>query len=92
MTNCITRNISFSSYKSKKVEVNFNGGDVTSDGGVLLLREIDRKLGLTKQISKLIPDERDQRYVDHSIEKILAIILNYRNHLIEINRYRIGFN
>jgi hypothetical protein len=72
MTNCITRNISFSSYKSKKVEVNFNGGDVTSDGGVLLLREIDRKLGLTKQISKLIPDERDQRYVDHSIEKILA--------------------
>ena len=26
-----------------------------------------------------------------SIEKILSIILNYRNHLIEINRYRIGF-
>jgi len=72
MTNCNTKNINFSPCKSKKVEVNFNGGDVTSDGGVLLLREIDRKLGLTKQISNLIPDARDQRYVDHPIKKILA--------------------
>jgi len=72
MTNCNTKNISFSPCKRKKVEVNFNGGDVTSDGGVLFLREIDRKIGLTKQISNLIPDARDKRYVDHPIEKILA--------------------
>ena len=72
MTHCNTRNISFSSCKSKKVELNFNGGDVTSDGGVLLLREIDRKLSLTKQIANLIPDARDQRYVDHPVNKILA--------------------
>ena len=48
------------------------GGDVTSDGGVLLLREINRKLGLTKKVSELIPDIRDQRYVDHSVEEMLA--------------------
>ena len=68
MTNCKQTSIYFPANKSKKVEVNFNGGDVTSDGGVLLLREIDRKLGLTKQIANLILDSRDQRYVEHSIE------------------------
>jgi hypothetical protein len=72
MTNCKRNSIYFPANKSKKVEVNFNGGDVTSDGGALLLREIDRKLGLTKKIADLIPDSRDQRYVEHSIEKNLA--------------------
>ena len=72
MTNCKRESIYFPSQKGKKVEVNFSGGDVTSDGGVLLLREINRKLGLTKKVSELIPDIRDQRYVDHSVEEMLA--------------------
>jgi len=52
MTNCKRESIYFPSQKGKKVEVNFSGGDVTSDGGVLLLREINRKLGLTKKVSE----------------------------------------
>ena len=72
MTNCKPKSFYFPSYNGKKIEVNFNGGDVTSDGGVLLLREIDRKLGLTKKVSALIPDARDQRYVEHSVEAMLA--------------------
>jgi len=72
MTNCKLKSLYFPSNKSKKVEVNFSGGDVTSDGGVLLLREIDRKLGLSKKMASLVPDERDQRYIDHSVEKMLA--------------------
>lgn len=72
MTNCNTKNISFSPCKSKKVEVNFKGGDVTSDAGVLLLREIDQKLGFTETLAKSIPDDRDQRYIDHSTKSMLA--------------------
>lgn len=72
MTKCKPKSICFPANKGKKIELNFNGGDVTSDGGVLLLRQIDLKLGLTKQVADFIPDERDQRYIDHSIEKILA--------------------
>ena len=45
MTICTTRAIAFSRCKGRKVEGKFNGGDITSDGGVLLLREADRKLG-----------------------------------------------
>jgi len=72
MTNCKPESLYFPPYNGKKIEVNFNGGDVTSDGGVLLLREIDRKLNLTKKVSALILDPRDQRYIDHSTEAMLA--------------------
>ena len=72
MTDCNTKNISFSPCKSKKVLVNFNGGDVTSDGGVLILREIDKKLGLTETLSKAMPDNRDKRYVNHSVKSMFA--------------------
>lgn len=72
MTNCTTKNIKFSPYKSRKVEVNFKGGDVTSDGGILLLREIDQKLGFTETLAKNIPDDRDQRYIEHSVKSMLA--------------------
>lgn len=72
MPNCTTENICFSPFKRRKIEVNFKGGSITSDAGVLLLREIDRKLGLTKDLANCIPDARDQRYIDHSVEALVA--------------------
>lgn len=51
--------------KRRKVQAEFSGGDITSDGGVLLLRQIDRRLGLLKAVDALIPDPRDQRYIEH---------------------------
>jgi hypothetical protein len=38
----------FSKVGRRKVEAAFDGGDIVGDGGVLLLREVDRRLGLTK--------------------------------------------
>jgi len=50
MTKCNQESFEFPALKSnkttRKIEVNFSGGEVTSDGGVMLLREVDRKLGL----------------------------------------------
>lgn len=71
MANCTLSSIYFSSLKRKKIETKFSGGDVTSDGGVLLLRETDRKLGLVKQLSALIPDPRNQDKITHSQESLL---------------------
>ena len=45
MTICTTRAIEFSRCKGFKIEGKLNGGDIISDGGVLQLRETDRKLG-----------------------------------------------
>ena len=37
--------------KGQKIEGSFTGGDISSDGGLLLLREVDKKRGLTKKFS-----------------------------------------
>ena len=71
VTHCTTKNIQFSSCLKRKVEANFKGGDITSDGGVLLLREIDNKLKLTKQLTTLIPDPRQADHITHSMESLL---------------------
>lgn len=71
MTKCTTENLSFSPLNRKKVQANFNGGSVTSDGGLLLLREIDKKIGLTEQLGQVIKDNRHPGYVHHSAEDML---------------------
>lgn len=56
----------FSRVKRRKVEVNFDGGEVTSDGGAVLIREVDRKIGLTKALDKVIKDPRQRGKCEHS--------------------------
>jgi hypothetical protein len=84
MTKCSTKSVSFSRLKSKKVESNFTGGKITSDGGILLLREIDKKIGLTKKIARLIPDYRNQSYTTHSVlqmlrQRVYGLALGYED-------------
>lgn len=50
VTECYQTRMEFPAVKRRKVEVNFAGGEVTSDGGMLLLRQVDRQIGLTKAL------------------------------------------
>lgn len=52
--------------------VDFSGGTLSSDGGALLLRQIDASLGLTRTLAGCFRDQRDQRFVDHSLPQLLA--------------------
>jgi Transposase DDE domain group 1 len=54
------------------VEAKFDGGTLTSDGGLLLLREADRKLKLIERINRAIPDPRDPRYCTHDQAEMLT--------------------
>ena len=58
--------------RRQAVEVDFHGGTLTSDGGLLLLREVDRKLQLIQRIDNAIPDPRDPLYTTHSQAQILT--------------------
>ena len=54
------------------VEVDFDGGTLTSDGGLVLLREVDRRLDLIRRIDEAIPDPRDPLYTSHPQSEILT--------------------
>ena len=57
--------------KGKNIELSFSGDRISSDGGLLLLRELDSQLNLLSSASNCIHDERDQRYIDHSVKELL---------------------
>jgi hypothetical protein len=43
----------------KKVSAAFDGGRITSDGGVMLLAQAEWRLGVAKRLAAVIPDDRD---------------------------------
>jgi hypothetical protein len=55
----------------KKIVAAFDGGRLTSDGGVMLLGAIERDLGVAHTLAALIPDTRNPLLVTHSVEDIL---------------------
>jgi hypothetical protein len=55
----------------KKVSVAFDGGRITSDGGVILLAQAERRLGIADQLARVIPDERDSDRIVHLLPDIL---------------------
>lgn len=79
MADCTTKTMEFSSLSRKKVQADFNDGKLTSDGGALLLREVDLQLELIDAIDNCIDDPRNQRYIQHTQRSMLAqrIILDF---------------
>jgi hypothetical protein len=66
----------------KKVTAAFDGGTISSDGGVLLLAGADKRLGLIDKLAALFPDHRDPTQITHSMadilrERIFAIACGY---------------
>ncbi len=56
---------------SRRVQADFSGGHLSSDGGVLLLRQVNRGLGLTRSLAQCFQDLRNPIYVDHSVKSLL---------------------
>lgn len=54
------------------IEANFEGGDIGSDGGVLLLRRVDERIGLSRAAATVLSDPRDPTRITHSLRDLLA--------------------
>ncbi len=70
--------------KGRKIEFNFQGGNVTSDAGSLLLRQADLKIGLTKRLVEVMDDTRVQGQVEHTqhqmlMQRVYAIALGHED-------------
>ena len=65
MTNCTQELFHFSSFDRRKIEASFTGGEVSSDGGIFLLRQADRRLGFTAALDRVLPDPRNPHFIVH---------------------------
>ena len=69
---------------SRKVAVDFDGGQISSDAGALLLRDVDRTLRLTERVAACFEDGRVPELIEHSVrtlvmQRIVAIALGYED-------------
>ena len=71
-TDCKEQPLLFQDLGSRQVVADFSGGTLSSDGGVLLLREVDANLGLTQSLAQCFDDYRQQVFVDHAVQEMLA--------------------
>jgi Transposase DDE domain group 1 len=62
---------SLPSISQKKVTAAFDGGQISSDGGVLLLAGADKRIGLIDTLAAIIPDCRDPNQITHTLSDIL---------------------
>lgn len=84
MTDCNGEQLEFSTCKGRKVVADFGGGEVSSDGGLLLLGEVDKALDLTRRIAPLLPDTRQRGKVVHTAaamlrQRLFAIAQGYED-------------
>jgi hypothetical protein len=74
----------FPAVAGKKVIAAFDGGRITSDGGVMLLGVVERQLGIAETLARLISDPRNPLLVTHGVDdilraRILAIACGYED-------------
>jgi Transposase DDE domain group 1 len=72
MTECNQSTFRFEAHFSRRVEAQFDGAQMTTDGGLLLLRESDRKIGLLRRVARCFTDARDPQRVEHGLSEMLA--------------------
>jgi Transposase DDE domain group 1 len=71
MTECIPKSFAFASVGAREVVARFDGGHVVSDGGALLLGEVERRTGLLHRFAACFTDQRDPLRIEHSVEQLV---------------------
>jgi hypothetical protein len=72
MTECNQKSFRFAAHFSRRVESGFAAGQVSSDGGALLLRQTDRKINLLGRLAACFTDGRDPDLIEHTVLEMLS--------------------
>jgi len=72
LTECIQETFCFAAHFSRRVEAGFTAGQVSSDGGALLLRETDRRIDLLGRLAGCFSDGRSQLLITHRLSEMLS--------------------
>ena len=92
-TVCNQETFAFQALGGRRVEADFSGGHLSSDGGSLLLREMDRRARLCERLAGCFTDFREERFVEHELpvmlrQRILGLALGYED-IIDHDRLRL---
>lgn len=71
MPDCTEQQELFGRVRRRQVEVGFDGGDVTSDAGLLLIKKADEQIGLLSRVAAVLPDPRDPERIEHRMDELL---------------------
>ncbi len=71
-TDCKEQPLLFQDLGARKVVADFSGGYLSSDGGILLLRQLDSSIGLTRSLSGCFRDGRDARFIEHELDELIS--------------------
>lgn len=72
MPACTERRMQFGRLGRRVIEADFDGGDLSSDGGLLLLRRVDQRIGLSRAAAAAIGDARNPTRIEHRLHDLLA--------------------
>src|SRR3546814_6561555 len=72
MPNRTTELLNFGRLGRRHLQANFDGGDLSSDGGLMLLRQIDARTGLSRMAAGALTDRRAAGRVHHRLRDVLA--------------------
>jgi hypothetical protein len=75
-TECFKEQLVFQDLGERKLVADFSGGHLSSDGGALLLRQVDASLGLSRSLAACFLDRRNQDFVVHSVRELVAQRVN----------------
>ena len=83
-TECTEGQIEFKGLGRRRIQAAFDGGHISSDGGSMLLREVDERLGLTLALARCFTDLRDPDRVTHSVldlarQRVYGLALGYED-------------
>lgn len=83
-THCKPYQIEIQGFGRRKVRAAFDGGHISSDGGALLLREVDRRFGITSGLAECFTDYRRDDFTEHTLlellrQRIYGILLGYED-------------
>jgi hypothetical protein len=81
---CTAESLVFQAAAGREVVARFDGGTLTSDGGALLLREVEQVTGIVRQFAACFTDHRDARRVEHPVatlvaQRVYALALGYED-------------
>ena len=71
-TQCNPEQLVFSCIERRRVVAAFDGGQVSSDAGALLLKETDNAIGLVERVASCFRDKRDPELIEHTVKTLVG--------------------